>query len=148
MHEIISEALNALILLSSFASLSISFPHIHTYIRTNLYTNVQHTYLYCFIFELETYTQAVIQRVHAWMCPKWLNRILLSLKMCEYATKPNDCMTWQCKEVLTSWYVLKCYRQFLLKMVVLMIILLNSIIQISLHNIYRKLQTIIFWKIK
>ena len=30
MHEIINEALNALILLSSFASLSISFPHIHT----------------------------------------------------------------------------------------------------------------------
>lgn len=91
----------------------------HTYIHANLYTNVQHTYLYCFIFE--TRTQAVVHKVHAWMCPKWLNRILLSLKMCEYATKHNYCMTCVCKEVFTSWYVLKYYRQFSLKMVVLKI---------------------------
>ena len=87
-----------------------------------LYQFLSYTHTYFFILLGGVHTilyTCMCLIVHAWMCPKWLNRILLSLKMCEYATKPNDCMTWSAKEVLTSWYVLKCYRQFLLKMVVL-----------------------------
>ena len=96
MHEIANEALNAWIFLSLLLYQFLS----HTYILVLLHIWVSCAHKLCYF----------VQRVHALMCPKWLNRILLSLK-CVYPTKRNYCMT--CVQgVFTSWYVLKYYRQF------------------------------------
>ena len=69
------------------------------------YLNLRYVYIY------EKAVMFCVHRknfIHAWICPKWLNRILLSLKMsvCRYQ---GIMIAWpECvRKELTSWYVLK-----------------------------------------
>ena len=69
------------------------------------YLNLRNVYIY------EKAVMFCVHRknfIHAWICPKWLNRILLSLKMsvCRYQ---GIMIAWpECaRKELTSWYVLK-----------------------------------------